>query len=116
IMSKSRIVSTGCCKVYQATNLHSLLRQIIPDIAQNILYLSRTIEESVSNMVGKRDVRLTVVGITGHLTFVQRALQEKGIRYDINEHHSAVNTERTRGGSDSIAIVAMAGRCPGAER
>lgn len=115
ITFKARIISPGSCKPYEHTTLRSLLREMITDIAHNVLYLSGTTEESISGLVGNGKVRLTVAGPTGHLPAVQRALKDKGIEFELNQHRELRIADNARGGSDLVAIVGMSGRFPGSE-
>lgn len=116
ITSRARIISPGSCKRYEHTTLRSLLSEMITDIVHNVLHLKDATEECISGLVGKGEVSLTVVGPTGHLPAVRKALQDKGIKYDINQHRQHFNFEKkARGGSDLIAIVGMSGRFPGSE-
>lgn len=114
ISSKAKITSNSSRRVYSHSTLGSLLREMIIDIAHNVLYLSDTLEECVLGLAGKGKVRLTTVGPTGHLPSVQRVLQDKGIEFDMNQHLET-NVEKARGGTDLIAIVGMAGRFPASE-
>lgn len=114
ITSRVTITSNSSRKTYCQPTLRSLLEEIITDIAHNVLNLSDTLEETVSGLVGKQKVRLTVVGPTGHLPAVQRALQEKGIVYELNQHSNPM-AGNLRGGTDLVAIIGMAGRFPGSE-
>ncbi len=115
ITSKARIISPSSCKPYAHDNLRSLLSEVLVDIASNILRINDTAEESISGLVVERPVSLTVAGPTSHLTAVKRVLQTKGLKYDMNEHRSSDDGRVSRGGSDLIAIVGMAGRFPGSE-
>lgn len=114
ITSKVKITSNSSRKAYSHPTLRSLLGEMITDIARNVLYLSDTVEECVSDLVGKGNIRLTTVGPTGHLPTVQRALQDRGIIYEMNQHLDPM-IGKFRGGTDLVAIVGMAGRFPGSE-
>ena len=113
ITPKARMLSPFTCEPYEVSDLRSLLEEIIPDIAQNILYLSRTLEAAISNMDSSKKINLVVVGFTGHQAFAQRALEAKGFQYGVASHSESQTTESARGGSDLIAIVGMSGRFPG---
>jgi hypothetical protein len=115
ITSKARIISPGSCRRYTHTSLRSMLAEIMVDIAHNVLHINGTIEECVSDLIGKGPVSLTVVGPTPHLTAVQRILQSKGIEYHIRQHRSPRSGITSRAGSDLVAIVGMSGRFPGSE-
>jgi hypothetical protein len=92
-----------------------MLAEIMVDIAHNVLHINGTIEECVSDLIGKGPVSLTVVGPTSHLTAVQRILQSTGIEYHIRQHRSPRSGITSRAGSDLVAIVGMSGRFPGSE-
>ena len=115
ITSKARMISPASCKLYDHTTLRSLLAEVMTDIAHNILRINDTADVCISGLLGKRDVALTVAGPTGHLTAVQRMLQSKGLQYKLREHRSLDPGIMSRGGSDLVAIVGMAGRFPGSE-
>ena len=115
ITPKARIISPASCKPYQHSTLRSLLGEVMIDIAHNILRINDTAEECISGIVGNRSVSLTVAGPTGHLTAVQRSLKSKGLGHEIRQHRNSREKLATRGGSDLIAIVGMAGRFPGSE-
>ncbi|MCJ1396229.1 hypothetical protein MMC18_009118 [Xylographa bjoerkii] len=108
------IISTSTCKPFVASNCRQLLHLIIQDVTQNILYMEGTIRALVSGVIGKGDVQLTAVGPTPHTTLVQRALQSSGVTFhDTSPPKTSQALEKTRGGSDLIAIVGMSGRFPG---
>jgi hypothetical protein len=115
ILPKANITSNSSRKSYCHTTLRSLLAEMITDIAHNVLYLSDTLDQCISGLVGKENVRLTVVGSTGHLPTVQRELQNKNILFEMNRHLNPPSLGKSRGGSDLVAIVGMAGRFPGSE-
>ncbi|MCJ1403808.1 hypothetical protein MMC11_007031 [Xylographa trunciseda] len=108
------IISTSTCKPFLASNLRELLYLIIQDVTQNTLYMEGTIQALVSGVIGKGDVQLTAVGPTPHTTLVQRALQSSGVTsHSMGPPTTLQASEKTRGGSDLIAIVGMSGRFPG---
>ena len=115
ITSKARILSPASCKPYEHSTLRSLLHEIIVDIAHNILRISDTAEECIAGIAGDRPVFLTVAGPTGHLAAVQRSLKSKGLKYQLRQHRTHEDGIVTRGKSDLVAIVGMAGRFPGSE-
>ena len=115
ITSKARMVSPSSCKPYEHDTLRSLLGEILIDIAHNILRINDTVEACLSGIAAQRSVSLTVVGPTGHLTAVQRCLKQKSLDHHIRRHREPEEEAISRGGSDLIAIVGMAGRFPGSE-
>jgi hypothetical protein len=116
ITAKARIISPGSCKPYAHATLRNLLAEMLVDIAHNVLHLAGTTEACIAELVGKRPVDVIVAGPTGHLPIIQRTLQAKGIGYNFREHHDPTqDTKMSRGGSDQVAIVGMAGRFPGSD-
>ena len=104
--------STG--KPYVTSDLRNLLREMIQDVTQNTLHLTDTVQAVVSNLEGKGDVELVVVGPTAHTSLVQNALQDAKIKTILIQHAEASPPLRSfRGGSDQVAIVGMSGRFPG---
>ena len=115
ITSKASMISPASCKPYTHNTLRSLLAEIMTDIAHNILRINDTAHACISGLLAKRHISLTVAGPTGHLTAVQRMLQSKGLEYELREHHMSDTGVMSRGGSDLVAIIGMAGRFPGSE-
>lgn len=114
ISSKARIASNSSRGTYCHTTLRSLLGEMVTDIANNVLYLTSTLDECISSLAGMGKVRLTIVGPTEHLPAVQSALKGKKIEFDVNQHLD-MSLNKLRGGSNQVAIIGMAGRFPGSE-
>lgn len=55
------------------------------------------------------------MGPTNHLAAVKMALQTNGIEYQVRQPVMLSQKENSRGGSDLIAIVGMAGKFPGSD-
>ena len=94
------------------------MHEIIVDIAHNILRISDPAEEciaGIAGIAGDRPVSLTVAGPTGHLAAEQRSLKSKGLEYQLRQHRTHEEGIVTRGKSDIVAIVGMAGPFPGSE-
>lgn len=101
---------------FVAPDLRTLLYQMILDVTQNTLRLTDTVQAVVSDLQGKGDVNLIVVGPTAHTSLVQNALQDADIKVILTGHAEASPAARNlRGGSDLVAIVGMSGRFPGSE-
>lgn len=113
--SKARMFSPSSCKQYSHLTLGDLLAEILEDIAHNVLRVTDVIQTCVSTLNVTKDVRLSVMGPTNHLAAVKMALQAKGIAYQVREPVTTPRNENSRGGSDLIAIVGMAGRFPGSD-
>lgn len=114
ISSKVNITSNSSNSLYSQQTLRSLLGEMIIDIAHNVLNLGDTLEQCVAGLAGKGNVKLTIVGPTGHQPTVERALQDTGVSFEISRHVDE-KSGKVRGGSDLVAIVGMAGRFPGSE-
>ena len=113
---KVRIVSSSTCAPFVASDLGTLLYEMILDVAQNTLRLTDTVQTIVSDLRKVGDVDLVVLGPTAHTSLVQGALREKYINVNlISEPEAPVSSHDLRGGSDLIAIVGMSGRFPGSE-
>ena len=116
LTSKVRIVSSSTCAPFVASDLGTLLYEMILDVAQNTLRLTDTVQTIVSDLRRIGDVDLVVLGPTAHTSLVQGALREKYINVNlISEPEAPVATQDLRGGSDLIAIVGMSGRFPGSD-
>lgn len=116
--SKTRMYSPGSCKEYTHSTLGALLEDLVEDIAHNVLHVSKTIQGCVDRLDEKRNVKLSVMGPTNHLAALKQALNKRGTQFHITSQSVASETadsSKTRGGSDLIAIVGMAGRFPGSE-
>lgn len=101
---------------FVAPDLHTLLYKMILDITQNTLRLTDTVQAVVSDLRGKGDVNLIVVGPTSHTSSLQNALQDADIKVLLTDHaESLPPPSKLRGGSDLVAIVGMSGRFPGSE-
>lgn len=113
VSAKARIVSSSTCLPYVANDLGTLLHQMILDITQNTLRLTDTVQFIVSDLKGKGDVDLIVVGPTAHTNLVQGALQDANIKVNLILHAEALSPVRhLRAGSDFVVIVGMSGRFP----
>ena len=116
LTTKVRIVSSSTCNPFVASDLGTLLYEMILDVAQNTLRLTDTVQTIVSDLQKIGDVDLVVLGPTAHTSLVQGALREKYINVNlISEPEAPVSAQDLRGGSDKIAIVGMSGRFPGSD-
>lgn len=116
LTKKVRIVSSSSCAPFVASDLGTLLYEMILDVAQNTLRLTDTVQTIVSDLRKIGDVDLVVLGPTAHTSLVQGALREKYINVNlISEPEAPLSSHDLRGGSDLIAIVGMSGRFPGSE-
>ena len=116
LTSKVRIVSSSTCTSFVASDLGTLLHEMILDIAQNTLRLTETVQTIVSDLRKIGDVDLVVLGPTAHTSLVQNALREKSINVKlISEPEAPVSAHDLRGGSGLVAIVGMSGRFPGSD-
>lgn len=106
--------SPSSCKQYSHLTLGNLLGEILEDIAHNVLRVTDVVHTCVSTLDVTKDVRVSVMGPTNHLAAVKMALQASGIEYQVRQTTTAQN-ENSRGGSDLIAIVGMAGKFPGSD-
>lgn len=113
--AKARMFSPSSCKRYLHPTLGELLGEILEDIAHNILRVTDVVHTCVSTMNATKDVKLSVMGPTNHLAAVKMALQAHGIEYQVRQPVTTPQNENSRGGSDLIAIVGMAGRFPGSD-
>ena len=116
LTSKVRIVSSSTCASFVASDLGTLLYEMILDIAQNTLRLTDTVQTIVSDLQKIGEVDLVVVGPTAHTSLVQGALREKYINVQVvSEPEAPESTHDLRGGSGLVAIVGMSGRFPGGD-
>ena len=116
LTSKVRIVSSSTCEPFVASDLGTLLYEMILDIAQNTLRLTDAVQTIVSDLRKIGDVDLVVLGPTAHTSLVQSALREKYINVNLtSEPEPPVSGHDLRGGSDLVAIVGMSGRFPGSD-
>ena len=116
LTTKVRIVSSSTCTSFVASDLGTLLHEMILDIAQNTLRLTETVQAIVSDLQDIGDVDLVVLGPTAHTSLVQNALREKYINVNlVSEPDAPVSAHDLRGGSDLVAIVGMSGRFPGSD-
>lgn len=116
LTSKVRIVSSSTCAPFVASDLGTLLYEMVLDVAQNTLRLTDTVQTIVSDLRKIGEVDLVVLGPTAHTSLVQGALREKYINVNlISEPEAPVSSQDLRSGSGLIAIVGMSGRFPGSE-
>ena len=116
LTSRVRIVSSSTCNPFVASDLGTLLYEMILDVAQNTLRLTDTVQTIVSDLQRIGDVDLVVLGPTAHTSLVQGALREKYINVNlISEPEAPASAQELRSGSDLIAIVGMSGRFPGSD-
>ncbi|KAI2634211.1 putative polyketide synthase [Hypomontagnella submonticulosa] len=113
--SKAQMFSPGSCKEYRHATLGQLLGEIIDDVAHNILYAGDLIDKFVLQLDPKVSFKVAVVGPTGHLPAVEQSLRKQSISYNIVDHTQNIRPDASRGGSDLVAVVGMAGRFPGAD-
>lgn len=111
------ILSSSSCVPFPASNLRSLLIQIMPDILQNTLDMQGTIEASLSNISKPKadNIRLCVLGTAPHEALVRTALKARNIEVTMAMQASGSSSSELRGGSDLVAIVGMSGRFPGSD-
>lgn len=107
--------SPSSCKQYLHPTLGDLLGEILEDIAHNVLRVTDVVHTCVSTLDVTKDVRVSVMGPTNHLAAVKMALQANGIEYQVRQPVTTPQHENSRGGSDLIAIVGMAGKFPGSD-
>lgn len=105
--------SPSSCKQYSHPTLGDLLGEILEDIAHNILRVTDVVHTCVSALNVTKDVMLSVMGPTNHLAAVKMALQANEIKHQVRQPVMTPQNDNSRGGSDLIAIVGMAGRFPG---
>jgi hypothetical protein len=115
VSSRHRIISTSTCKPFESSCLRDLLRQIIPDIFQNIINLTGTVDTVISDLSNKDDITLRVMGLTTHAAVVQQELEARKKTFTIMDNSSPPAPQNLRAGSDLIAIVGMSGRFPGGD-
>lgn len=117
---KAYLYSPGSLKRYDHSTLGPLLEEMVEDIAHNVLNVSKTIQDCVNRLDEKTSYKLSVMGPTNHLAAMEKALKSQAISF----HTEAPSTgteeageagDATRGGSDLIAVVGMAGRFPGSD-
>ncbi|KAK7700140.1 putative PKS/NRPS-like protein biosynthetic cluster [Diaporthe eres] len=113
--AKARMLSPSSCKQYSHPTLGDLLGEIVEDIAHNVLRVTDVVHTCVSTLDETKDVRVSVMGPTNHLAAVKMALQANGIGYQVRQPVTTPKNENSRGGSDLIAIVGIAGRFPGSD-
>ena len=113
VTAKARIISPFTTSPYEANNLRELLQQVIVDIAQNAMYVEKTIAHALVPHAQK-SVILSVMGKTQYLTYLEQALSERNINHNIVrcETQRSLNS---RSGSGAVAIVGMSGRFPGSQ-
>lgn len=110
------MVSTSTGERYSASDLQTLLRQMLPDIGENQLHVTDTVQKVVSGLRGYENVELYVVGPTAHTSLVQDALQKAGKTVTVFRQAGVpAKDQDTREGSGLVAIVGMSGRFPGGE-
>lgn len=98
---------------YNFSILRDLLHAIIRDISQNHMNLLQTFRKSASKFSGTRNVELTVIGPTAHVSSVQAALEENRLNVKLtNSIEHPVSYAPTRDGSGLVAVVSMSGRFP----
>ena len=109
-------MSTSTCVPFIASNLRTLIHQMLEDVAQNTLRITDTVQAIVSDLKGGQGTDLIVVGPTTHTVLIQGALEDAHIKVNLLSHVGRTSpTHKLRGGSDDIAIVGMSGRFPGSE-
>ncbi|KAL1963671.1 hypothetical protein VTN77DRAFT_7875 [Rasamsonia byssochlamydoides] len=108
------IISPYSCQPRTAATLRALIREIVPDVAQKTLQLSRAIDATTQHL-GARPMRLVVAGFTSHLPYLHKVLQSKGIAFTVSPYPRLVSSSSNQGreGSGLIAVVGMSGRFPG---
>ncbi|KAK5991366.1 Non-reducing polyketide synthase PKS16 [Cladobotryum mycophilum] len=113
--TKARMFSPGSLKQYKHLTLGDLLTEAIEDIIHNVLYVTDSIQACVSTLDARQPVKLSLMGPSNQFAAVKQALQKHGIFYELNQLQEVATSDLTRGSSDLIAIVGMAGRFPGSD-
>ncbi|KAL3471498.1 hypothetical protein BJX99DRAFT_263248 [Aspergillus californicus] len=117
ISSQIQVLSTSTGKPYAASTLRDLYCQVTREIMQMRLKMNIVLKSAVERLASTSQIQLTVVGLTNATPIVKRALDEHKLSVSVNDQ-PATNShllDDARSGSDSIAIVGMAGRFPGSE-
>jgi 3-oxoacyl-(acyl-carrier-protein) synthase len=121
---KAHLYSPGSLKRYEESTLGPLLEHMVEDIAHNVLQVSSTIQDCVGRLDQKGSYKLSVMGPTNHLAAMERALKSQAISFHTEGPSTGITEDTgalaeacdaTRGGSDLIAVVGMAGRFPGSD-
>lgn len=116
LSSKARIISPSSCMTYNHPTLRSLLGEMITDIVNNMQNFHGSAEKVIADIASRGEkASIIVCGPTGQLPMVKHILEENRIQYEIRQLQDNLSNSLTRGGSDLIAVVGMAGKFPGSE-
>lgn len=106
------IVSPYNCQPRASRTLRGLLEEIIIDVGQKPLQLSKAIYTTLE-LTQANSLRIIMPGYTSHDLYLKKALQSSQIEYSILTHRTSEDASSRRQGSNLIAIVGMSGRFPG---
>ncbi|KAL3458866.1 hypothetical protein BJX64DRAFT_291773 [Aspergillus heterothallicus] len=117
IPSRVQVLSTSTGEPYNASTLRDLYVQVSQEIVQRRLKMNNVLKSAAQKLSPTKPVQLTVVGLTNATPIVKRALDERRLRVSVHSEPISVSQSPgdIRAGSNSIAIVGMAGRFPGSE-
>ncbi|KAL4952403.1 hypothetical protein BDW69DRAFT_185487 [Aspergillus filifer] len=117
IPSKVQVLCTSTGEPYHESTLRELYVSVCQEIVQKRLKMNHVLMSAARRLQTAIPVQLTVVGLTNATPIVKRVLDEHKLKVTIDDASvtKAQPPPDIRGGSDSIAIVGMAGRFPGSE-
>ncbi|KIA76012.1 polyketide synthase [Aspergillus ustus] len=117
ITSRVQVLSTSTGEPYHPSTLRELFVQVSQEIVQKRLKMNIVLKSAAQRLSPTKPVQLTVVGLTNATPIVKRALDEQRLSVSVLNDPTGVSQPPgdTRAGSNSIAIVGMAGRFPGSE-
>ncbi|KAL2831415.1 hypothetical protein BDW59DRAFT_157843 [Aspergillus cavernicola] len=117
IQSHVQVLSTSTGETYITSTLRELYIQVTREIVQVRLEMNKVLKSAAQRLHSNSPVQLTVVGLTNATPVVKRALDDHKLSVVVHDKPltTAPVLSDARAGSDSIAIVGMAGRFPGSE-
>ncbi|KAJ0418711.1 hypothetical protein BJY00DRAFT_175444 [Aspergillus carlsbadensis] len=117
IPSRVHVLSTSTGEPYAASTLRELYVQVSQEIVQKRLKMNTVLRSAARKLSPTKPVQLAVVGLTNATPIVKRVLDQQRLSVTVHNEPTTVAQppSDTRAGSNSIAIVGMAGRFPGSE-
>lgn len=109
-----RIMSTGLGTQYNADFVGALLHQIVDDVLQNPLYLSKTLQ-SMAVGLGNGEATLITFGPSSITNTVRRTLEKSGVKVVESDKASSPAAESPPNGWEDIAVIGMSCRLPGSD-
>jgi hypothetical protein len=110
-----KLISVSYYRPMSCSNFRGLLKEALVDIFQHTSNPERLFEAGISFLDRNQQTSLFVLGYTTYLLNLKRMLQKKRVKVALKSNSPTHEDFGTYDESESVAIIGMSGRFPGAE-